>query len=385
MTLESKPEVRASSLPLFMTCANAVLNPDKLTVVDQDNEAAIAGTHVHALAEAFVKTGTYDLEALRSRVSEDDFKRIGKLFSNFIAVWKNASKAMKNPQTELGLRAETERLVLTGHIDLVEIGPDKAFVLDYKTGRQHDDHYEQVAGYAFLVWDHAGRKDDYHVSASVVYLEDLSVHAYEFTDVTLKEWADKLDEQADNPRYVVGRKCAGCHLSGSCPAHLAYVRGAIQALTDKPLPKAITWDKMKPEERGRLIDRYYVIERLIARAKDGLRDSVREKGRLDIGGNKEMRMVSDTTRFLDTRRALPVLTKHLPEGIVQKHMKLSLDGLLSAASDEAPKGGKVKARDKLEAALNAKRAIITYTGQPKMWRKPVDEAQLENTNGNTTI
>lgn len=372
----TKPVLRCSSLPLFMTCSPAVFNPDKLTVVDQSIEASEAGTLIHALAEDFVSTGSFDLEPLRKRLSKEDYDRAGRLMRNFLAMWKEAKQHVTSPETEIALRAETDTLILTGHIDLLSSQPGQAYLIDYKTGRQHEDHYHQLAGYAFLVWDRAGRPREYIVNASAVYLEDLSVHAYRFTAKDIQKWTQQVDTQALDSRYIVSRKCAGCHLSSGCPAHLAFVSGAIAAFTEGTAIPGKTWESMRSADRGRLLDRIYVIERAIDRAKLGLRNTVRAKGSLDIGDGKEMVLVDETNTFLDTRRALPVLNKKLGPDVLAQVARLPLDDVLSAYSRRASKGRKLKAREDLLALLKKANAVISVVST-KMFRRPKDEKKLE--------
>lgn len=359
-----------------MTCTPAVMNPDKLIVTDQSNEASEAGTLVHSLAEDFVRTGSYGLDALKRRMSQEDYDRTGRLMRNFLKLWKEAKQHVTDPQTEVALRAETELLTLTGHIDLLSLQPGEAYLLDYKTGRQHEDHYHQLAGYAYLVWDKAGRPRDYVVNASAIYLEDLSVHAYRFSANDLITWAKEVDEKARDLRYVVGRKCAGCHLNSSCKAHEMFIKGAVASFTDDTAVPGTTWQTMKPIQRGALLDKMYMVERAVDRAKLGLRNVVRQKGSLDIGDGKEMVLVDETSTFLDTRRALPVLQKKIGPDALAQVARLPLDDVLQAYSRRASKGRKMKAREELLEWLDKANAVIRVV-TTKMFRRPKNEKKLE--------
>lgn len=372
----NKPEVRSSSLPLFMTCTPAILNPDKLTLTDQSNEQSENGTLVHGLTEDYVRTGSYDIEALKKRMSNEDYDRTGRLMRNFLKMWKEAKDYFPNPETESYLKAETERLTISGHIDVLSLSAGQAYLLDYKTGRQHEDHYHQLAGYAFLVWDKAGRPREYVVNASAIYLEDLSVHAYRFTADAIIKWVKEIDAKALDLRYVVGRKCAGCHLNSECKAHDAYIKGTLRTFNDETTVPGKTWQQLKPVQRGEMLDRIYVVERAIDRAKLGLRNIVRAKGSLDIGDGKEMVLVDDTSTFLDTRRALPVLQKKLGADAIAQVARLPLDDVLTAYSRRASKGRKMKAREDLLAMLEKANAVIRVV-TTKMFRRPKNEKKLE--------
>jgi hypothetical protein len=204
-------------MPLFMTCAPAVLNPDNIPAVEQEWEASLSGTLGHALAESVVKNGTFDLEAAKKQMPEEEYARTERLFNNFLDIWREAGAYMKNPVTEWEFRVELSHVTLTGHIDIHSVEKRRAFVMDYKTGRQHENHYHQMAAYAYGVWEAAGQADDYTVYVTAVYLEDKTVQPYTFTAETLRAWEALVATQVQNLRYVAGRKCATCPPVWSVP------------------------------------------------------------------------------------------------------------------------------------------------------------------------
>lgn len=373
-----KPQLRSSSLPLFMTCGNAVLNPEGLQSLEYAFDTASGvGTMIHAAAEQLVNTGSYDLEPLKQRLSAEDFDRAGKLMRNFVSIWGEAKSIMTHPKTEAFLEADVAGLVtLTGHIDLLSMLQDRAYILDYKAGRQHEDHYQQMAGYAFLVWDRAGRPQKYSVDVSVVYLEDKSVHPYRFTAESLQSWQAEVATQIQTVRYTVSRKCAGCPLQHACPAYRQFMASTASVFNDDMTVPQKSWEQMDPAERGQLMDRIYVIEKAIDRAKLGMRNLVKQKGSVDIGGGKEMILIEEQNQFLDSRRSLPVLKERLPKGEIEKIMRLPLDEVLGAFAKRAAKGQKIKARQALLDELDAAGAVVRY-GSTRMWRRPKGERVLK--------
>lgn len=377
----SKPTIRSSSVPTLMTCTPAVLNPDGLVAVEQENETALLGTLVHALCQKLVDTGSYDLMSIKDRLNEADFDRAGMLFNNFLTVWREAQPYMKKPQTEVAFDVELSHCRLTGHIDCIHFDPARAFVLDYKTGRTHEDHYHQMAAYARGAWELAGKPPAFTVYVTVVYLEDNAVHNYTFSVENLREWEQEFEGKLRDTRYVAGRKCAHCTLQGSCPAYRDYGRAGIALLgefTVEGVGTPTNWETLTPEERGNIVDHIYVVEKAIDRVKLTLRNTVKSKGSVDIGGGKEYVLIEQEEKQVDARRALPVLENHIDGDAIKRHVRLPLDAVLSEYAAKAARGQKTVARKELFAKLDAAGAIVR-TKITKMWRRPKGEKTLEVT------
>lgn len=374
-----KPTIRSSSLPTLMVCTPAVLNPDKLQVVETENEVALLGTLVHGLCESLVKTGSVDLPSLKSRLSESDYDRAGMLFNNFLTLWAQASKYMTNPQVEEYLESDLGGCKITGHIDCFHRGEGRAFILDYKMGRQHEDHYHQMAAYAYLLWDDGGKLPSYTVYVSTVYLEDNSIHPFTFTADDLAKWAEEVNAKVADTRYTAGRKCAVCTLQDSCPAYKVFASNAIRSFIDlheneyADLPQ---WGNLDAEDRGKLVDAMYVVDKSLDRVRLSLRNEVKSKGSVDIGGGKEYALVEQTERLLDVEKAIPILTERIGLGNVHRNARLPLDTVLTAYAARAPRGTKTQARKELLAELEAAGAV-QLVKSTKMWRRPKGEQTLE--------
>lgn len=372
--MSSKPTIRSSSMPMFMTCSNAVLNPHELQRVETENETAFSGTLVHGVCENLVKTGELTLAAIKPRLSESDYDRAAMQVNNFLRVWNEAKQYMTRPETEYGFSVELSHCVITGHIDLHHTDPLRAFILDYKTGRQHEDHYHQVAAYSFGVWAKMGRPDNYTVYVSVVYLEDNAVHPYEFTADDLKAWEKEVAVQVMQQRYTVGRKCAFCTLQDTCPAYRVYAQNGVAAmLQHSDVPR---WEDMEPEDRGTIVDTMYVLDKALDRIRLSLRNTVKSKGAVDIGGGKEYALVESTERQINLPKALKILEERIGKGNVISNSHITLDAVLTAYAGKAAKGRKTQAKNELLAELDAAGAIVRNTST-KMWRRPKGEKTLE--------
>lgn len=371
-----KPIIRSSSTPMLMTCTPAILNPDKLQVVEQENETSLLGTLVHGQCENLVATGSYDLEGLRQRLNEADYDRASMLFSNFLSVWRVASVHMRRPEVEQDFNVELTHCILTGHIDCRHVEPTRAFILDYKTGRQHEDHYHQMASYAYGTWAQQDYPAPYTVYVTSVYLEDNAVKPYEFTNGQLEEWAAELSAKILDTHYMTGRKCAFCTLQDTCPAYAVYGANARAFLLANPNIPAPTWEAMTPEDRGALVDAMYVLEKSIARVKLGLRNQVKKAGSLDVGEGKEYALVETNERQIDVTKAMPVLVARIGKQAVARNSRLPLDAVLTEFAAKAAKGKKAIARKDLLEELEAVGAIV-HSKSTRMWRRPKGEQTLE--------
>jgi RecB family exonuclease len=363
---------------MLMTCTPAVLNPDGLQVVESENETATLGTLVHGLCEELVKTGAVDLEAVKNRVTPEEYERAASLFNNFLTVWRQASRYIPNPITEQAFSAGVATWTLTGHIDCYSfnVAEGRAFVLDYKTGRTHEDHYHQMAAYAYLVWDAKALVEPFTAHVSAVYLEDNSVHPYTFTADDLKKWANEVTAKLDDLRYTTGRKCALCTLQDTCPAYRVYARNALAVLSGIGGNETPGWWGMSPNDRGKLVDQMYAVDKALDRARLSLRNEVKAKGSVDIGGGKEYALVESEDRVIDVEKAIPILAKRIGAATVHRNSRLPLDSVLTAYAAKAAKGQKGRARKELLEELEAAGAVQKIKST-RMWRRPKGEKTLE--------
>lgn len=353
-------------MPQFMTCAPSELNPGGFQEVHIEIEPAELGTLVHEFAERIVKTGEYSTEELKGR-RPADMERAELLIGNFYTVWEEAKKTLDHPQVELYREAtlvdnDNAKIILTGHIDLCQVGPQSALILDYKTGRLHDNHYHQLAGYAFLLWDYAGRPAEYIVNVSVVYLEDLSITNYSFSANDLRKWQAEVVEHSGDTRYTVGKKCAFCKIQGSCPAYREYTQAAIRFFKSDDAQKGrVSWVEADPEERGSLVDVMYVVSKGADRVKDSLKAALQGKkgeASLDLGGGTAYSKIVRKEKVLLTGKALPLLRQRFREDLVDGMTTIKLSDVLELVASFAPPRGKSKAKEEFLAKLIAAGAVV---------------------------
>lgn len=379
--------IRASSLPDLMVCSPSVLNPEGWPDVEQEIKPAALGTAVHEFAERIVATNTYDTAELEGRFPDKaDQERANLLISNFFTIWQEAKQVMTDPKTELEHEAtlvndDNYKIKLTGHIDLCQVNANGAIILDYKTGRSHEDHYHQIAGYAYLLWDYAGRPAEFDVQVSVVYLEDLSIQNYSFSADGLDKWQKDVYSKVKDTRYVVSRKCGVCGLNASCPTAAADRDFTFKFLMGDDAQKGkVSWMSMTPEERGVLIDRMYVIKKGLEKVEISLKAAMagqkKSINRLDIGKGMVYERVKMRSKVLNTRKALPLLRKRFSSDLLDELYTLKLDDVLALVAKFAPRGKKVEARNEWLAKL-AEAGAIEESSWEKFSRRPKNELQHE--------
>ena len=369
-------------MPQFMACAPSELNPEKFQEVFIEIEPAEVGTLVHEFAQRIVDTGEYSVEEIKARRPED-IDRALLLISNFFTLWNEAKLTMTSPKTELFHQVklvDTDELELnlSGHIDLSQIDPDRAIILDYKSGRLHENHYHQIAAYAFLAWDYAGKPSRYEVHVAVTYLEDLAVTNYSFTAEDLTKWRAEVVAHVGDTRYTIGKKCAFCKIQGSCPAYREYTQQAVNFLKSDDAQKGkVGWMDVEPAERGSLVDAMYVVKKGMERVEISLKSALSGKdgnNQIDLGNGYVYRKTTRDEKVLNSKAALPILRTRFDQSHLDTITSYSLDDVLDLAAKFAPRGKKEKAREELLALLVESNAV-TIVKKERHERRPSDETK----------
>lgn len=344
-------------------------------------EAAALGTDLHTVFQQIVETGEYTVETVKEKYPKEH-GRINQLIANFFALWKDAREVMTHPECEVAHEctiATTDQieLVLTGHIDLSQTDDADALILDYKTGRSHENHYHQVAGYAFLLWDRTRRPENFTVRATVVYLEDNSLQNYAWTAQDLIAWAAEIAVKVADTRLTVSRKCGYCRISNSCPAYASFTKQAISFFSeDDQQAGRVPWTEMLPEERGALLDKLYVVKRGMERTelslKGAMQNRMKDVTRLDLGKGMVYERVATKVRTVKPEIALPILRKRFDQELIDDITSLKLDDVLALYAKFAPKGKKTIVRDETAQMLIDAGAVEVET-QERFQRRPADE------------
>jgi hypothetical protein len=121
-----------------------------------------------------------------------------------------------------------------------------------------------------------------------------------------------------------------------------------------------------------------VLEKAIDRVKLTLRNKVRSKGSVDIGGGKEYVLIEQEEKQLNVKKAMKVLAKRIGDPVALGIARIPLNEVLTAFGNKAPRGQKQQARKQLFEELDAAGAVVRAK-TTKMWRRPKGEKILEET------
>lgn len=352
-----KFDLRCSSLPLFFSCTQALLNTEKLTPVRVENGLENLGTYIHEAIQRAVETGEINLSKIE-RMMPGEAERAHALFNNGIKVVQQAKLDMENPQFEAEVKFETEKYLVTGHVDILDMQPTRAFVVDFKTGRTRDDHYHQMAGYAVGAWTLAGRPDNYTVHIAYVYLEDGESTPFALTADDMRDWLRELDSKGT--QFTVNRRCVYCPLHDSCKTFRTYVKGAVSFLTDTAsVPESLA--EMDGTTRSKLATVMKVASDSVDRIRSYIKNEAIKSGGgdMDLGNGNKFTLVRSKRNMLLTQKALPILAKYVTAKDIAKASTLSLSSLLTAASMRAKGPMRAILREELAKALEKGGAILT--------------------------
>ena len=354
-------EVRASALPLLLTCPAALVAP-AVRIVETSPQAR-DGTAAHELLRGLPETGRVDWGALEGVCErhQADPTEVRCLVSNGVALWPDLEPRFAGGVAESELRLEHDGITLTGHTDLTAFRTEEggaprhlARILDWKGGRLDSDYRWQMVGYCALTLHNFPELAE--ATATVVWLRDRDLENYTLTRDELAPWlaevADKL--HWDGHSFTPGSHCQYCPRSHECPARLALVAECARAVTDRPRPNLST---MQPDELIALYDMAGEVERLAKRTREAIRTRVLWEG--DIAGSKHaLRGSREHRRHLDLLKAWPVLEgQGFGDRDFAECLTLHAPNVERLVRERAPRGQKTRAIRELREALTHAEAL----------------------------
>jgi hypothetical protein len=352
-----KFRTRCSSLPLLFSCPNAVRNPDGLTPVRVENGAEHLGTDIHAAIQHTIETGEIDLRKIERRYGAEDVERAKMLFANGLKVAEEAKRDMKNPQFEQEVSFETENFSVSGRVDLLDLGPSRAHVVDFKTGRTRDDHYHQMLGYAVGAWSRMGRPADYCVRIAYVYLETNEVTSYDVTAGDMAGWIRELDSLP--AQYTVNRRCVYCPLNNTCPCFRDYLKGSLTLLLEVSRLPEIRIRRLDDAARAKLATAMKMGKTAIERIREHIKEEALRNGPIPLGNGDVFTIRTREFRVLLTAKALPVIARYVTAKDIANATKLSLNDLLTAAARRQKGPMRKVIREECLKALEKAGAVVT--------------------------
>jgi hypothetical protein len=408
--------VRCSSLDSLFSCPASILaSGPALIRIAAENEAASLGKAVHECCATLIPKGAYDLTAAAERhgISEEAKSEAVHLLFYAAKAWTVLAKYF-NPDpdqriTEAGisgpvLDAAGEQYQIAGNIDLCSpVDQDKAIFLDWKSGYIDDGFYQQMSGYAYLLWCHMGRPARVSITGVVVFLRHQYWRVLRYNAETLSQWEhDLVHNLLSRPdSFRPGRACPHCELFATCPARQAVsiqtIRDILGGDTEHP-DRPGWWDRAKSvmsqltvdnkaekvvgETVSDVVFRIRMLSSLIDAARDVLRDSIKRVGPIPLGDGVQLALRPVFIEKIKSEVAIPLLRNYLSDGQLADCMTLSLPKILTAYANSKPgESGwkKSGARKMLHGQLLDAGAVIV-TRQERMEEVHSDPQETEDGN-----
>lgn len=231
-------ELRASAIPRIIACpASEFAFPSAPHVLSSGREAVI-GQAVHDMGKQYVRHGDYDFlnSCSRHGLTSDESDRAAMLMGSLVGRWQELKSYFAAPTAESVLQANytgsSVEFNLKGTLDVASPSVDMrtAYILDWKTGFIDTHWNHQMAAYAFLIWDFAGRPNDFTVTSIVCFLALHTFKVTRFKAGDLKEWAENLCKNtlSKPDTYIPCEFCPYCPHYVDCPASKKLTRRAIE-------------------------------------------------------------------------------------------------------------------------------------------------------------
>ena len=410
-------KLRCSALDALWCCTPSVLadGPDIIRI-SRSGKPAEVGKLCHDCGEGIAKETGYDIKQLASRyeLDEEDVEGCYPLLNYGQRAWDELKQYFPQPQVEAHVTgpeiigADGNTYQIAGTIDVCSpSGGDQAIFLDWKSGYIDDGYHQQMAGYAYLLWNFMGRPDKIQITGIVVFMRHRYYRVLKYTAGSLAQWEhDLLYNVLGSPdEYRPSTKCRFCDLFATCQARQAIVNGTIDTVLGvrnpdddpgwydrgKQVLSQLTEDNKDNKTVGEMVSdlifRIRLTQRAIDDAKAMLRDAVNRVGPIrtthvddDDGNDAYLTLREVSSRFInDNRSAMAVLRQFLSDSQIADCSKLSVPKLLETYAKNTQKGTKKDARERMTKTLEDAGLIGERIS------KRLEEVELPNegeTNGN---
>jgi hypothetical protein len=292
-------------------------------------------------------------------------------------IWNELRDSYPNASSEVEMRVELGRLVITGHADVMsyDVPSQTLRVADWKGGRLDSDYREQLLGYlalGLIKYESALRGE-----ACILWLRDGDGEPYSMDRAQLLEWMVRLENEIVNwdGTYRPGAHCQYCTRSHECSAANALMRRDTAVLLDKDLPGHLedqeTLREMiqrEPEQVVKLVEIARAAEKQAERVLAAVKAEVIRSGDV-VGGGKRLTLQGRERRELDTVAAFDVIQSALEYDEMAQVIELSLSKAEEIVAEKAGKGHGAEARRELNKKLAAAGAIKTSTSKSLVVRR----------------
>lgn len=375
-------KLRCSKLPLAFKCPASVYGDSDDILIEFAHEGGAMGSAVHAVLETLVRAGTFEVPDVRpvSLKFGVESEELTRLSTYGLHAWKALAQYFPSPQTEVELEDDD----LSGHIDVLSLGEDWANLADWKSSYKQPDYYDQIMGYAKLVFSNYPQV--VQVKATLIWLRDWSQDTILITRDDVEAWVTTLQNRVFlwDGKYTAGAHCEYCPRFSTCPARQALVRSAlaeigaydsravsadadgviaVKVLTEAALPSIVQMYR-----EGKLS----IVKGLLKQIDDLIHTHIAATGPIDLGNGRELALVPENRDTIEPLKAWPVLTQYLETEELAGCVKIGKTAMLDAIGDKAGKGQKAKAKAQVMAELESANAV-TKTEIMKLRERKIEK------------
>lgn len=282
--------VRASSAPLGRKCAGSLRGKIR---VDQSHPTATLGSATHVMLASLVRDGVLPWSKI-DRVAKDyncDARELRFLSARGQRLWDEVVVSFPEAAVEVELRHVADRLLLTGHADIISIVGRTGRVADWKTGRLDSDNVDQIRCYGTLLL--MNRPELESVTVTILWVRDGEIENYSMTREDALDWLHDTRARVVNWDGIFrsGPHCLYCPRAHECRAANALARRDIAALVKGRFPRTGSpLARMTDDEIVTLYQRSKSVMALCFGAMDTLRSWIATHG--DVVRADGMRLTS---------------------------------------------------------------------------------------------
>jgi hypothetical protein len=360
----SKLTIRASSVPHALLCPGSLRTADDAVKMNVGGELANLGTAGHFGAQDLVEHGSVHWESLpavatRFGVEENELRAISglatKLWRSELPTGGLLSDTFPNALTEVDLRHESDKLVVTGHADIVSIGGSIGRIGDWKFGFRDSDPKAQLQTYAALLL--LDNPELTSATATILWVREQQIENYTMGQEGARAWFERLEDRLANwdGVYRVGPHCEHCPRRHCCPAGMELARRDVRCFLDTSAEDHIAL--MQPDELINTLDMARRVGRYAEACAKAIKAHIVTNGDV-TGTDRVATIVHEPRRALVPLAAFPVLQEFgFADEDMAAVMRLSIGRAEDIVAARAPKRGGAAAKRQLAARLEAACAI----------------------------
>jgi len=338
--------LRASSVGLFLKCPRALKDKPNMPI-RQTSEFAETGTRIHAAMQNYITKGI---------VPEFDRDEDIYLFRRGRYIWDNQLLPyFPTPDVEISLKTVVDNKIdLTGHADVIQIGTDFVAIIDWKTGYVERDYSGQMLAYALLASRYYKKPK---AIVSIAYLRSGHLETKEYVESDLAEFELKLIEQVVfGNNYTVGDHCGFCPMNLECPARREMIKSSVSDISN------LTIDIEGLIKKG-ILDDVFSASKMLKRSIKIFEDALKEY----VLSNDSALETDKANYTIDNRErkgiiptvATPTLKNHFTQSEIMSMVKIDKKAMEQAIMSHAERGEKTLAKLSLIAELQDAGAIET--------------------------